>query len=85
MGSRKNHTEITVFRCKPDVRTFRADRRHLFGAFAQNNRILDRICAIRRQEGEVHEPFMTNLYKSTVSSEWMLQHECRVDVHSCIC
>jgi hypothetical protein len=79
-GKPKNHTESTVFRCNPDMRTFRVDRRQLLGTFAQNNRI----CAIHRHEQEVvHGPFRTNLYKTMVSSEWMLPRESRVDVQSC--
>ena len=78
-GRFKNHTESTVFRCKPDMRTFRFGRRQLLRTFEQDNRI----CAIHREEGEVHGLFRTNLYKNMVSSEWKLQHECRVDVQSC--
>jgi hypothetical protein len=78
-GRPKNHTESTIFRCKPDMRTFRFDRRQFLRTFAQDNRI----CVIHRQEQEVHGLFRTNLYKTMASSEWMLQHECRVDVQSC--
>ena len=49
-GMPRNRTESTVFRCKPDLRTFRVDRRQLLGTFEQNNRI----CAIHRHEQEVH-------------------------------
>ena len=38
-GRPKNHTESTIFRCKPDMRTFRFDRRQLLRTFAQDNKI----------------------------------------------
>jgi hypothetical protein len=75
----KNHTESTIFRCKPDMRSFRVDRGQLLGTFAQDNRI----CATHRREQEEYGPLKTYLYKTFVSSEWMLQYECRVDVLSC--
>ena len=78
-GTLKCHTESTVFRCKPDMRTFRFGCRQLFRTFAQDNRI----CVIHHQEQEIHGLFRTNLYKTMVSFEWMLQHECQVDVQSC--
>ena len=78
-GRPKNHTESTVFRCKPDMRTIRFDRRQLLRTFVQDNKI----CVIHRQEQEVHGLFRTNLYNTIVSSEWMFQHECQVGVQSC--